>query len=511
MRRNKFSFQIFCTALFIFSATLFVSAQKPDANRAVLIKFEKNIEQGNFSAIERELLDYAIAHPTDAKSFELLGKLRAGQNRLAEAKSLYQKSLSLAPDAASVKINLAVVNSQLGNRADALALLNQIGDKDLNGDAPRLQLARAFALLGDCEKALRVAEKLGEKIKNSDALPIRAGCYLAAGDKQNLLALLPAAKSAARQNPSAALNFASVLSDGEMYDQAATIARSILTTAPDNFDALTKLAKSEIYLKDFINAKTHLAAAAKINPNSSELFFVQSLFESVQGNQAKSLELMEKSLAANPNSTVVLSQYVIAAMRSNQAAKASNAAEKLLAINPNEPSFVYLRGAAALQSNDLSAAETSLVRFAELRPNDSRGCLALGLTFAAQPEKIEAARQQLTKCVALNPADFEANYQLGLSYKTQGETARAIQYLEAATRNAPEYWLALRDLGASYLQTGDEAKAKIVLEKAVALAPDDAETHFQLSRLYNLTGEKDLARKHLEAFQKLKNPAKSGM
>jgi len=50
-----------------------------------------------------------------------------------------------------------------------------------------------------------------------------------------------------------------------------------------------------------------------------------------------------------------------------------------------------------------------------------------------------------------------------------------------------------------------------VLEKAVALNPNDADTHFQLSRLYNLTGERELAKKHLEIFQKLKNPKKDGM
>ena len=68
------------------------------------------------------------------------------------------------------------------------------------------------------------------------------------------------------------------------------------------------------------------------------------------------------------------------------------------------------------------------------------------------------------------------------------------------------YAFALRDLGALYLQAGAEAKARTVLEKAVSLSPNDADTHFQLSRLYNLIGESTLAKRHLEIFQKLKNP-----
>jgi tetratricopeptide (TPR) repeat protein len=202
---------------------------------------------------------------------------------------------------------------------------------------------------------------------------------------------------------------------------------------------------------------------------------------------------------------------VISAMRANQAGKAFRAASRLLEIKPDEPDFLYLHGAAALQNNNLAAAETSLNRFLAFRPQDSRGCLALGLTYAAQPDKFEAARNQLLGCIETNPNNFEAKYQLGLSYKTQGEIAKAIAYFEETVKLSPNYALALRDLGAVYLQSGDEAKARVALEKSVTVNPNDADTHFQLSRLYNLIGETALAKKHLETFQKLKNPSKNPM
>ena len=145
----------------------------------------------------------------------------------------------------------------------------------------------------------------------------------------------------------------------------------------------------------------------------------------------------------------------------------------------------------------------------ELSPKHSRGCLALGLTFAAQIDKLEDARKQLNHCLEIDPANFEARYQLAISYKTHGETAKAIEYLEGTIKYVPDYALALRDLGALYLQTGAEAKARVVLEKAVSLDPNDADTHFQLSRLYNLIGESALAKRHMETFQKIKNSSNS--
>ena len=49
-----------------------------------------------------------------------------------------------------------------------------------------------------------------------------------------------------------------------------------------------------------------------------------------------------------------------------------------------------------------------------------------------------------------------------------------------------------------------------MLERALALNPQDAETHFQLSRLYNRIGERTLAQHELELFQKLKQQAAHG-
>jgi len=49
---------------------------------------------------------------------------------------------------------------------------------------------------------------------------------------------------------------------------------------------------------------------------------------------------------------------------------------------------------------------------------------------------------------------------------------------------------------------GDDRRRDIVHG---AIDQDDPETHFQLSRLYNLIGDAVLAKQHLETFQKIKN------
>lgn len=511
MPRKTLFVQSLLASLLIFCAASFAPAQKTALDKNPLAKFEKSIEQGDYKSVERDLLNYAIQNPNDARGFELLARMRRYQNRLNEARSLYQKVLALDPKFTLAKINLAEVNFQTGNSAASLSALNEITDRDISNDALRLKLAQAFTLAGDCRKALEALEKLSLKIKNGDALPVRAECYLKLRENRKIASLLPLANSLVRPNPAISIKFADVLTGGAMFKESADVLRAVVRTFPQNADALVLLAKAEIYLKDFANAKIHLAQASKIKTGSPDLFFVQGLLESEQGKNAESLGLLEKALAAAPDSTVFLRQYVISAIRASENGKAVRAAEKLLQLNPNEPEFLYLHGAAALQNNNLNAAQNSLTKYFEIRPQDPRGCVALGLVFAAQADKLDVARRQMEKCIELNSGNTEAKYQLGLSYKAAGETAKAIEYFEATVKDAPGYASALRDLGASYMQTGAEAKARAALEKSVALEPDDADTHFQLSRLYNIIGETELAKKHLEIFQKLKNPKKDGM
>lgn len=474
-----------------------------------MVRFEKSIEDGNLT-IEKDLFQYVIANPQDANGFLLLSKLRLKQNRLNEAKSLSQKALSLNGNLLPAKLTLASIHYKLGGIEQSRSILNSISDTEIKSDSLKLNLAQNLSQVGDCPKALSIVEKLPLKIKNTEALSLRAKCYSEKDDKKDLFSLIPVAFSVAKTNPQIAVNFAEIISGG-LKKNAVELLRIVVVSHPKNVNALLLLAKLEIYQKDLANAKIHLSQAEKLNPTSNDLFFIKSLLEGEQGESQKALDLLEKSLANDPNNVQVLGQYVVTAMRANYPSKAVRASEKLLQIQPENLDYLYLYGVASLQNKNLASAESSLTKFMDARPNDSRGCVALGLVLAAQPEKLDIARQQMQKCLTMNPKNSEAAYQLGLSYKANGEIPKAVEYLEIAAKLTPNNSAVLRDLGTVYLQNTMETKARPVLEKSVAINPNDAETHFQLSRLYNLIGERELARKHLENFQKLRNPRKEGM
>lgn len=468
--------------------------------------FERNIERGKINEIERPLLDYALANPHNTRALELLGQVRVRQGRLEEARALYKRVLGLDPTSTTATIAAARISFTLGQRDEAQQLLGSIEQTASLAPLTKLELAAALFFVGKFSEALALVEELPLNIRNSKALPLTAAVYLETGNKQDLAKLIPLMRHLSAADSVLTVQNAEVLRNAGFIKEAIDLLRTAISKRANNAELFLLLARLETLTREFAQADAHIRRAAVLMPpNSVTILSAQAALENARGNTIGALELAAKARQFAPNSPSVLADYVLLAIRAGKSQAAIEAAKILLSLDPENPEYEYLLGAAALQIGNISTAQTSLERFVQKRPNDSRGCLALGLTLAAQRDQIDNARRQMSRCLEIDPANVEARYQLGLSYKAQGDNDRAIQYFEDVVKQAPNHVSALRDLGALYLQADAGAKARELLERAASLDPKDADTHFQLSRLYNQSGETTLAKQHFEIFQKLRN------
>lgn len=509
-RKRAYPERLVMGCLLLISICRLATAQHHSADTISLARIEQSIEQGKAIEVEKPLLDYAVAHPTDVQALELLGRVRYQQGRFDEAHALYQRVLALDPSHVRAKIDLGHILYESGRRDEARLLLLQATQTSPADPRVALALANALLLVGEFERALAAVDKLPAAWKNLDALPVAAASYLALGDRQRFVALIPSMRKAAVMRPIAAVQCAEVLQRAGMAAEAFGLLRSALGAAPNNTNALILMGRLETQLQDYAPARRHLNRAAMLAPLSADVFAALAALDGAQGNLTAALDSLNRARSLAPTSVPVLAQFVVTAMRANRPQAAADAAGTLIRLRPDEPEFIYLFGAAALQSGNLSAAQNALERYVRERPEDSRGCLALGISLAGQHDQSEAARAQFERCLQVDPANVEAKYQLSLVFKAQGEMGTAIQLLEEVTTRAPRHADALRDLGTLYLQTKADAKARAVLERAVTIAPQDAETHFQLSRLYNRLGESALAARHLELFRQLKIQREKG-
>jgi predicted Zn-dependent protease len=83
-------------------------------------------KMGNLAEMERLLRQLIATKPEYHNAYNALGYSLADRNvRLTEAKELIQKALSFAPDDPFISDSLAWVEFRMGNKAEALRLLNQ--------------------------------------------------------------------------------------------------------------------------------------------------------------------------------------------------------------------------------------------------------------------------------------------------------------------------------------------------------------------------------------------------
>src|SRR6476660_7757872 len=122
----------------------------------IFAKFERDIESGKLVQSEKALLDYALAHPNDAKALELMGRLRLKQGRIDEALALYRRVLVLDPKFTSAKVNYATALLLIGQSDEAVRLLNGIDPSGIKDLITQLNLAQAHVLAGNCPQALAV-------------------------------------------------------------------------------------------------------------------------------------------------------------------------------------------------------------------------------------------------------------------------------------------------------------------------------------------------------------------
>jgi len=479
-------------------------SQKKPASINILNSFEKSIERGAVDEIERPLMDFAIANPNNPKALELLARVRLRQGRLSESGALYQRVLRLDPGSVSAKINSARIAYSFGQKEAASQFLDEIGQLNSLTPAVQLEVAAARFLIGDPQAALSMINGLPTNVRNTNGLPLLAAIYLQAGLRQELVDLIPLMTKTAAANPAVATQSAEVLQNAGLHKEGAELLRSLPPKAQNIVKILVLLGRLEVLSRDLESARAHLKRAEVLEPASPEVLSAKALLENALGHPDEALQLLTDARQIAPASTSILSDFVLMSMRQGKHQAAIDGAAKLMSMEPGNLEFEYLFGAASLQGGDLRSAQETLTRLAQKRPRDSRTCVALGLTLAAQRDQIENARKQLGNCIEIDPSNYEARYQLGLSYKSQGDNKQAIPYLEEVVNQRPNYTLALRDLGGLYIEVGDDAKARGILERAAALSPDDADIHFQLVRLYNRIGETALAKQHLETFQKLR-------
>lgn len=127
-----------------------------------------------------------------------------------------------------------------------------------------------------------------------------------------------------------------------------------------------------------------------------------------------------------------------------------------------------------------------------------------GLAWALyQSRDYDSALPVVGDMLKESPESAEANFLYGASLLNLAQPHAAIPYLQIAIREDPEMRAAQSALGQALLGDGHPEQAIPYLKTAV-LHDEDGNAHFQLFRAYQLTGNSELAKEALAAYQQFR-------
>jgi tetratricopeptide (TPR) repeat protein len=331
------------------------------------------IASGNISLAEAELHSVLEVHPDDYRALNLLGVVRAQQQRNQEAENLFKKAIAQKPDFASGHVDLALLYAQTNRSDQAIPELK----KALELDAGR----------SDARTALL-------NIYRTQAREAAQG-----GNLEKALSLLIQARKAGPQDPGTLYDFGMVALRMSLYPDATHAFQELLQIRKDDPEAIYALGRTQMMMAKFQDAQVQFQKYVNLRPDDAS------------GHYALGL--------------------VFAALQQEEGARKEF--EDSIGLQPEQTESYFQLGVLDLEAGNLDAAAGQLNRVLTKDPLHASALAAMG-QVEFERKNYSAASDLLTKAVGIDPAIRQAHYYLGLTYARLGQNQESQKELAVSSK-----------------------------------------------------------------------------
>jgi tetratricopeptide (TPR) repeat protein len=360
-------------------ATLLASGESPSAQNAgtdesgLLQDAARSMVAGNLQQAEADLESVLHGNPGEYRALNLLGMIRAQQQRNADAEKIFKSVIRQKPDFAGAHVNLGLLYLQMSRSDDAITQFQE---------ALRLEPGRADAL-GALLNTLRV----------------EARAAVHDGNLEKALALLLQARQAAPQNPDVLYDFGIVALRMSLFSDAVGAFRAVLAMRPDDANSLYALGRAQIGLGKYQDAAETFSHYAKLDPQDASGHYALGI----------ALASLEKSDQARAEF------------------------QKSVELEPEQTESYLQLGRICLDTGDLDCAAADLSRVLHRDPRHAEALAAMG-RVEFQRKDYPQAIERLQQSIAVDPAIRQAHYYLGLAYARVGRQEDSAKELQLASK-----------------------------------------------------------------------------
>jgi tetratricopeptide (TPR) repeat protein len=330
-----------------------------------------SLAAGNLDRADSDLASALRQSPNDSHALNLLGMVRAAQQRNAEAEQLFKRVILLQPDSANGHVNLGLLYLQMSKLDEAVPQLQE---------ALRIDPSRT-----DARGALL------------NALRAQAHESVREGKLEKALSLLLTARKASPKNPDVLYDFAYVALRMSLYSDAETAFRQVLSAQPEDARALYGLGRAQIGLGRYQDASDTFSRYVKLNPADAS------------GHYALGLTLA--SLEKFP--------------------QARTEFERSVEIQPKQTESYLEIGRIDLVEDDFEAARNDFNRVLQIDPRHAEALAGMGRVEFGE-KRYDKAASDFESSIAVDSTDREPHYYLGLSYARLGRKEDSEKELQIA-------------------------------------------------------------------------------
>jgi tetratricopeptide (TPR) repeat protein len=372
-------------------------AQTGDVNLDRLNEAVQAISAGQLPRAQQLLNSVLAALPNDADALNLLGVVRAKQDRKTEAERLFRRALTSSPSHLGAHINLAELLTTTNRSAAALPILINAHKLAPARSDITLKLAMLYADKRDYQQATQVLEEaLANKPDDVPTLRALARVSRATGNFEKALSHLIEARRLAPQSPAVLYDFG-----------VTTLQMDLVLDALPVFEQLHR---------DYPREPAYLYGLAAAHWR--------------KGETAETTRLLNEYVKLQPRDPSGWYLLGAALLRQEQTSQANAALQKSLRLK-SDPDTEYLFAVSFDKLGNRHAAIKIFQEITRTHPDHAATHAALGTVYREAGRYAEA-RVELERAVELDANDLRANYQLGLVYAKLGEKELAQKMFDRA-------------------------------------------------------------------------------
>ncbi|HEY3580889.1 MAG TPA: tetratricopeptide repeat protein [Pyrinomonadaceae bacterium] len=387
----KFRFLLRSVVLASIAVIPFTTAVAQDVARlervATLIRENKTVEA------ERQLSLILKSKPNEPVALNLLGTIRAKQNRLNEAETLFVRAVVNDPRYSGARMNLAYLYLQKREPAKAVVQLTEV---------------------------------LTIEPTNTDAMVVLGDAYLATNNPDDAERQYLNALDGRLDNAGALLGLAQISRlKGEIREATIYLNRvGTLTADSQSPELLYKFASLALQVGMFDAAKAALENALKLRPNEPAYMLSLGIAWLRKGDLFEAEKIFRHLLQLQPASEQAQIHLGYVLLNQKKYDEARLWLEKSARSAAPMPEVFYYLGLVAQEQNEDAKAIELFEKAVQKLPNYAYARIALGSSYI-KLRNYPRAKEELETAVKLDPEEPTAHYNLALLYARLKDPARA--------------------------------------------------------------------------------------